>query len=149
MNQRCFLLICIFAAGCSTAPVAENEIQPKKPSSDVPIQTHTHAPLQKTVFLPPKPTPPEQPEATQEKSSNTPASIQPKDDEADKVAKRTDPAEAKNEKADKDSEPSPHDISLPVPEVEETFPAPPTPETKKPKAFLYDVPVVRNAIVDR
>ena len=54
-----------------------------------------------------------------------------------------------DEKADKNAEPSPHDINLPVPETEELLKPPPTPEAKKPKAFLYDVPVVRNAIVNR
>ena len=69
--------------------------------------------------------------------------------EADKITKPSDPVEPKDEKADKDSEPSPHDISLPVPEIEERLKVRPTPEAKKPKAFLYDIPVVRNAIVDR
>ena len=152
MKRRWILLICLFAAGCSAAPVAENEMQPKKLPGDASIETRTRTTPRKTVFLPSpasKRTLPEQLEAGRKESPGAPASIQPRDKGADKVAKRTDPAEAKNEKADKDSEPSPHDISLPVPEVEETFPAPPTPETKKPKAFLYDVPVVRNAIVDR
>ncbi len=54
-----------------------------------------------------------------------------------------------DEKTFQDSEPSPHDISLPVPETGEFHKPPITPEAKKPKAFLYDVPVVRNAIVDR
>ncbi len=152
INRRCFLFVCIFAAGCSAAPVAENEMQPKKLPGDASIETRTRTTPRKTVFLPSpasKRTLPEQPEAGRKESPGAPASISPKDSDADKIAKRTDPAEAKDEKADKGSEPSPHDISLPVPEVEETFPAPPTPETKKPKAFLYDVPVVRNAIVDR
>ena len=69
--------------------------------------------------------------------------------EADKITKPPDPVDSRDEKADKDSEPSPHDISLPVPEIEERLKFRPTPEAKKPKAFLYDVPVVRNAIVDR
>ncbi len=152
INRRCFLFAFIFAAGCSTTPVVQNEILPTKFPGDASTETRAHAAPRKTVLLsPPAPkrTLPEPPEAGRKESPGAPASIRPKDDGADKIAKRTDPADAKDEKADKDSEPSPHDISLPMPEIEESFPAPPTPETKKPKAFLYDVPVVRNAIVDR
>ena len=165
MNRRCFLLICVFTAGCSTAPVAQNEIQPKKLTGDgsvqasvdtskklpgtVSIEERTSAPLRETAFLSPKRIEPERPEATQKESPKVLASIQPKDNEADKVAKQPDTEESRDEKTVKDSEPSPHDISLPVPETEEFRKSPLTPEAKKPKAFLYDVPVVRNAIVDR
>lgn len=165
MNRRCFLLICVFTAGCSAAPVAQNEIQPKKLTGDgsiqvnidtskkltgtVSIKERTSLPLRETAFLSPKRRVPKRPEATQKESPKVLASIQPEDNETDKVAKQPDPEESRDEKADKDSEPSPHDISLPVPETEELLKPRPTPEAKKPKAFLYDVPVVRNAIVDR
>jgi len=165
MNRRCFFLLCVFAAGCSAAPVTQNEIQPKKLTGDVAIQANVDAskkstgtvsieegisaPPREAVFLSPKRIAPRQPEIAQKESPKVLASIQPKDNETDKVTKQPDPVDSGDEKTVKDSEPSPHDISLPVPETEEFLKSPPTPEAEKPKAFLYDVPVVRNAIVDR
>lgn len=152
MNRRCFLLFCVFAAGCSTAPVAQNEIQPKKITNTVSIETQTQSNPHKMVLLPSpvqKPSTPIQPDAVQEESPKILASIQPRDNETDTVSRQPDPADSRDEKVEKDSEPSPHDISLPVPETEESLKSTPTPEAQKPKAFLYDMPVVRNAIVDR
>ena len=152
MNRRCFLLICALAAGCSAAPVAQNEIQQKILPNDISFETRTHTAPQTRVLLPsPAPTPEtrEQPEITPKESPIASVSIPLNNIEADKITKQSDPVDSRDEMADKDSEPSPHDISLPVPEIEERLKFRPTPEAKKPKAFLYDVPVVRNAIVDR
>ncbi|MDE0332159.1 MAG: LysM peptidoglycan-binding domain-containing protein [Nitrospinae bacterium] len=151
-NRRCFLLFCVFAAGCSAAPVAENEIHPNKSANDTSIVTRAQSDPRKTVLLPisvPKPSKPIQFQANQKEPPKILASIRSKGNEANNVVKQPDPVESQDEKADKDSEPSPHDINLPVPETEEHFKSSPKPEAKKPKAFLYDVPVVRNAIVDR
>ncbi|MCE2451407.1 MAG: LysM peptidoglycan-binding domain-containing protein [Nitrospinae bacterium] len=152
MNRRCFLLICALAAGCSAAPVAQNDIQPKILPNNISIEPHTHTVPQTKILLPsPAPTPEtrEQPEITPKESPMASVSIPLNNIEADKITKQSDPVDSRDEKAAKDSEPSPHDISLPVPEIEERLKFRPTPEAKKPKAFLYDVPVVRNAIVDR
>ena len=152
MKRRCFLLFCVFATGCSAASVAKNEIQPKKSPNNISIETRTQSTPRNMALLPspaPISTTLELPAATQKESPKALASIQPKDKQTQKVITRPDLEEPGDEKTFQDSEPSPHDISLPVPETEEFHKPPTTPEAKKPKAFLYDVPVVRNAIVDR
>ena len=131
------------------APYRQTSTLPKNYLKVLPLKQTIIAPSRETVFLSPKRTVSEQPEATQKESLKELASIQPKDNETENVARRPDLEETRDEKTLKDSEPSPHDISLPVPETEEFHKPSPTPEAKKPKAFLYDVPVVRNAIVDR
>ena len=152
IQRRCFLLMCMFVMGCSAVPLAQSGIQPKKIPDGISTKAHNPAAPRKAVLLPP-PAPesatPKPPEAAPKESPMASVSIPLNDIEADKITKPTDPVDSKDEKADKDSEPSPHDISLPVPDIEERLKVRPTPEAKKPKAFLYDVPVVRNAIVDR
>ena len=144
--------MCMFVMGCSAVPLAQSGIQPKKIPDGISIEAHNPPDPQKTVLLPP-PVPesatPKPPEAAPKESPMASVSIPLNGTEADKITKPSDPVDSKDEKADKDSEPSPHDISLPVPDIEERLKVRPTPEAKKPKAFLYDVPVVRNAIVDR
>ena len=152
IRRRCFLLMCIFVMGCSAAPLAQSGIQPKQIPDDISVEKHNPTDTRKTALLPtpvPKSATPKPPEAAQKESPVASLSIPLNDIEADKITKPPDPVDSRDEKADKDSEPSPHDISLPVPEIEERLKFRPTPEAKKPKAFLYDVPVVRNAIVDR
>ena len=142
----------MFVMGCSAAPLAQNGVQPKKLPDDISIETHFPTTPRKAGLLSPsvpKPAKRKQPEAARKESPEAAVSIPLNDIEADKIAKQSAPVDSRDEKADKDSEPSPHDINLPVPEIEESLKFRPTPEAKKPKAFLYDVPMVRNAIVDR
>ena len=151
-NRRCFLLICAFSAGCSTAPVDQNKIQLNTFPQNISIETNTPSAPRKSALLLPaieKPATTIQFEAAQKERPKTLASIELRANESGKVARETEPKDSRDEEADKDSEPSPRNISLPISETEDFFKSSPTPEAKKPKAFLYDVPVVRNAIVDR
>jgi len=116
------------------------------------IETRSHTVPQTTVLLSsPAPTPETrvQPEVNSKESPMALVSMQTMANETDKSVRQPDPVDTRDVKVEKDSEPSPHDINLPVPDNEELRKSSPTPEAKKPKAFLYDVPVVRNAIVDR
>ncbi len=172
MKRRWIFLICLFATGCNAVSVSQSKIPssnftsdnsvrakigaPKKLTADASIKTNVLAPTQAKVSLFPERTTPEQPEITQQESQVMLASTQSQDYEADNFTTQTEslefgnePIDSMDEKKEKDSEPSPHDINLSVPETEELIKTSPTPEARKPKAFAYDVPIVRNAIVDR
>ena len=177
MKRRWIFLICLLTAGCSAATVGQNEISPnhaagdgsirtridakneeapKGLTGDVSIEANIPAPARETVSLFPNHTSSEPTRADGRESQVASAYTASENNEDGKLAGLAEPADSRNgpagsvdEKPEKDSEPSPHDISLPVPEAEDLIKVPQTPEAKKPKAFLYDVPVVRNAIVDR
>ncbi len=128
IKPACFLLACAFATGCGSTATLHN------PEDGTALEASVRALHRKTT------------RAEIETASKSPAAVTSPatgGEKAPAVARKPDGGEE-----DKDSAPSPHDIDLPVPEIEDALEAPPKP-TEAPKAFSYDVPVVRNAIVER
>ncbi len=144
------LILCVFAAGCGGATLAKKEIQPKNSADGGAVEARVRAPSDGAVPSPErarsearaKP-----PRATLRAGLQDAREDQPLRDALGAAAK---PPDEEAIEVDKDIEPSPHDLSLPIPEVEEEADVPPSPPAAAaPKAASYDVPVVRNALVDR
>lgn len=132
MKRKLPLFIILLTAGCAAAPVAGNRTPPREAAAaeSADPQARTDVSVKRAAA----------PERLSARVGETlpGKSLPPAAESALSSGKE---AEA--------SEPSPHDISLPMPEIEEGPLPPPTPPAEAPRAFLYDVPVVRNAIVDR
>lgn len=146
MKRICFLIFCVLAAGCA-APVVENKTRPNGGGS---IEARARVPSSG----PAAPSAIEAPAAGEKSprgalSADARAGRTSEDDRgaADEDLKQPELADPEDEK--EDAEPSPRDISLPLPEIEEELDSPPPPPEEAPKAALYDVPVVRNALVNR
>ncbi len=162
MRRGCILLISILSTGCSATAVVENEVPPSDLQKNRSVRVQVPVLSRTPVSFPLKggsPGPGEKKLPSAVTFTNFAAPIKDAKDgktgrynpETVQTAKRPDALEARDEKAkaDENSAPSPHDISLPVPEIEKNFDPLPKQAAKAPKAFLYDVPVVRNTIVDR
>lgn len=152
MKRICFLILCVLAAGCGATPVVENKTRPNLLNDGGSIEARARVPSSAAAA----PSAIEAP-AAGEKSPRDAFPADARDGrtredgrgEADEALKRPELADPEDEK--EDAEPSPHDISLPLPEIEEGLDSPPPPPEEAPraKAALYDVPVVRNALVNR
>lgn len=154
MKRISLLILCALAAGCGGTPLAKQEIRPKNPTDGGAVEARVRAPSDGAVPSPeraPSEARAKPPRAASPARSQDAREEQPPRDAlgADAAAKLPDPPDEEEVEVDKDIVPSPHDLSLPMPEVEEEADIPPSPPAAAPKAASYDVPVVRNAIVDR